>query len=341
MDDIQGLAGYAAGPCLRDKAAMRSSRLQEGSLSGMGCRDCPRNCNIDREFDVGFCGEGNNIRIARAALHMWEEPCISGAEGSGAVFFTGCNLRCVFCQNHNISTGRVGDEISIDRLVQIFFELEYQGANNINLVTATHFARPVAKAIAMAKDQGFSLPFIYNCGGYESVETLKRLDGLVDIYLPDFKYLDEKHAASYSKAVDYPKVAKLALDEMYRQVKRPVFDERGIMQKGMIVRHLLLPECLLDARHIVKYLYETFGDNIYISLMNQYTPLPHLDEERFPNLTHKVRRASYEKLVDYAISLGVTHAFIQEGETAKESFIPEFSLEGVHQSVQIGSNHLC
>lgn len=294
------------------------------------CELCPRRCGADRENGIkGFCGETSEIRVARAALHMWEEPCISGENGSGTVFFTGCTLRCVFCQNHVISDGEVGKIISVRRLADIFHELNEKGANNINLVTPGHFAPQIIRALDLAKNEGMKLPIVWNSGGYERQETLKMLEGYVDVFLPDFKYLNPLHAKKYSMAEDYPDVAKAAVAEMVRQAGSPEFDERGIMRKGVIVRHLLLPGCLADAKRIVEYLYQTYGNRIYLSLMNQYTPVEALDQEHYPELARKVPDHAYERLVDYAISLGIEQAFIQEGETAKESFIPPFTLEGV------------
>lgn len=296
----------------------------------MMCMLCPRRCGMRRADKVtGFCGETDRVRVSRAALHMWEEPCISGEHGSGTVFFTGCTLRCVYCQNHVISTGQVGKEITIERLAEIFLELEEQGAYNINLVTPTHFVPQIITALDQARRSGLAVPVVYNTGGYERVDTLKMLEGYVDIYLPDFKYLNSEHAKKYSMAEDYPDVAKDAIREMVRQVGRPVFDSSGMMKKGVIVRHLLLPGCLRDAKRIVAYLYHTYGNHIYMSLMSQYTPLQTLDRERFPELGRKVSARAYDNLVAYAISLGVEQAFIQEGDVAKESFIPSFALEGV------------
>ena len=291
------------------------------------CSLCPRMCMADREITTGYCGVKNTLRVARAALHFWEEPCISGEEGSGAVFFTGCNLRCVFCQNFQIARAEQGKEITVERLSEIFLELQAQKANNINLVTTTHYVPQVVLALKSAKKNGLNIPVVYNCGGYESVETLKMLEGLVDIYLPDFKYVDSERAKRYSHAENYPEVAKAALAEMVRQQPEAEFDERGIMKKGVIVRHLMLPGGIKDSKAVVKYLYETYGDQIYISLMNQYTPLPHVEE--YPEINRKVKKFEYDRLVDYAISLGVENGFIQEGETAEESFIPAFTNEGV------------
>ena len=293
----------------------------------MKCSLCPRMCNVDREITTGYCGVKKTLRVARAALHFWEEPCISGEEGSGAVFFTGCNLRCVFCQNFQIARAEQGKEITVERLSEIFLELQEQKANNINLVTATHYVPQVVEALKMAKEKGLHIPVVYNCGGYETVETLKLLEGLVDIYLPDFKYVDHDRAKRYSRAEDYPEAAKKALAEMVRQQPEAEFDERGIMKKGVIVRHLMLPGGIKDSKAVVKYLYETYGNQIFISLMNQYTPLPHVAD--YPEIDRKLKKFEYDRLVDYAISLGVENGFIQEGETAKESFIPAFTNEGV------------
>lgn len=297
------------------------------------CTLCPRACGISRaDGERGVCGETATIRLARAALHFWEEPCISGTGGSGAIFFTGCPLRCVYCQNQPIAHGAVGKEISVSRLADIFFELEAKGANNINLVTPDHFIPQIAEAIRMAKQKGFSLPFVYNTSSYVTVEALRELNGLIDIYLPDLKYLDEAHAREYSGAPDYPGVAKAALQEMYRQVGAVRFaqmpgEEEPMLRGGMVVRHLLLPGALADAKRIVAYLYDTYGDDIYISLMSQYTPGKTV--EQHPVLHRRVRRKDYDALVDEAIRLGIENAFIQEGSAADESFIPAFDYEGV------------
>jgi len=292
------------------------------------CHLCPRKCGVNRiNGQTGACNETLSISAARAALHMWEEPCISGENGSGAVFFSGCSLGCAYCQNHDISGGLNGKEITIKRLSEIFFELKEQGANNINLVTPDHFIPQIIEAIDMAKKQGFDLPFVYNCSGYEEIEALKLLDGYIDIYLPDFKYMSADLAARYSHAPDYPVVAKAAIAEMVRQCGEVVLDaEDAYIRRGVIVRHMLLPKHLLEAEKIIRYLYETYGNRIYISMMSQYTPVGDIGV-RFPELADKVRRKSYRKLLDYAVNLGVEQAFYQEGEVAKESFIPEFYKE--------------
>ena len=315
--------------------SQRKNKIEDTEQSA--CTLCPRDCKKNRaDGEIGVCGETAAMRIGRAALHMWEEPCISGEKGSGAVFFTGCPLHCVYCQNYAISDGGTGRQITVEALVQIFRDLEAQGAANINLVTADHFIPQVAQAIRQAKDQGFSLPFIYNTSSYVRVEALRMLDGLVDVYLPDMKYMDVDTAAKYSHAPDYPVVAKAAIAEMVRQCPRPVFDgdeaedpiEEGLlMRQGVIVRHLLLPGCTRDSKAVIKYLYETYGNQIYLSIMNQYTPLENVSA--YPELNRKVTDEEYEEVVDYAIGLGVEQGFIQEGETAEESFIPAFDGEGV------------
>lgn len=297
------------------------------------CRLCPRDCRVNRLAGMrGRCGVTGRVRVARAALHMWEEPCISGEQGSGTVFFVGCGLGCVYCQNREIASGQAGKEISVSRLAEIFLKLQEKGADNINLVTAGHFLWAVIRALEEAKRGGLRIPVVYNSGGYERAEAIARLEGLVDIYLPDVKYMSEELSARYSGAGDYFAVASAALAEMVRQVEAAepagaVFDENGMMQKGVIVRHLLLPGCLADAKRIVRYLYETYGDRIFISLLNQYTPLAHM--AAWPELNRRVTRREYDALVDYAIGLGVENGFIQEGDTAKESFIPPFDKEGV------------
>ena len=272
----------------------------------------------------------DEIYLARAALHMWEEPCISGESGSGAVFFSGCNLRCVYCQNDEIAAGRKGRQVSVERLSQIFLELQEKGASNINLVTPDHFVIKIAEAVLLAKEKGLRLPVVYNGSGYEKEEIIENLSGIVDIFLTDFKYMDEKAAQKYSFAPDYPDVAKKALAQMVRLVGEPAFDEKGMMTKGVIVRHLLLPGHKKNARDVIRYVYETYGDRVYLSLMNQYTPFERLKENPdYRELCRKVTRREYEAVIDYALSLGVRNAFIQEGDVAKESFIPAFDFEGI------------
>ncbi len=260
-------------------------------------------------------------------MHFWEEPCISGEKGSGAVFFSGCNLGCVYCQNRAISGGAAGKEISISRLAEIFFELKQKGAWNINLVTPTHYIPQIREALLLAKQQGLQLPVVYNCGGYEKVESLEMLDGLVDVYLPDFKYFHANTAKRYSNAPDYPDIAKAAVAEMFRQTGLPVFDGDGRMTKGVIVRHLMLPGQLAESKRILDSLFGTYGNQIFYSIMNQFTPLAGL--ENYPELNRTVSAQEYDELIDFAVELGIENGFIQEGGTAEESFIPSFDGEGI------------
>ena len=303
------------------------------------CDLCPRMCHVNRHTGTGYCLMPDKIKVARAALHMWEEHCISGEHGSGAVFFSGCTLRCVYCQNYKIAAAAVGKYITVDELADIMLRLQDKHANNINLVTPTHYVPQIAQALIKAKNNGLKIPVVYNTSSYENIETLKRMEGLVDVYLPDFKYADGQLAQKYSHAYDYPDVAKKALQEMVRQTGSPSmyeeddelvksgYVEDGIMKKGVIVRHLILPGCIKDSNSVIRYLYDTYKDDIYISIMNQYTPLEHV--KKYRELYRKVTDKEYNKVVDYAIDIGITNGFIQEGDTAKESFIPEFDLTGL------------
>lgn len=292
------------------------------------CLLCPRKCGINRRTgQTGVCGVSSEIKVARAALHYWEEPCTSGKRGSGAVFFSGCSLHCVFCQNREISDGKAGKLISKERLSDIFMELADKGANNINLVTPGQYIPDIVWAVNDAKSRGMKLPIIYNTSGYENVTELKLLEGIVDVYLPDFKYMDSTLSARYSRAKDYPSVAKKALSEMVRQQPDVVIDDAtGLIQKGVIVRQLLLPGHVNDAKAVLKYLYDTYHDHVYISMMSQFTPIALKD---YPEINRTVTRREYERLVDYALEIGITNAFIQEGDVAKDSFIPAFDCEGV------------
>ena len=292
------------------------------------CLLCPRKCGINRSTgQTGVCGVSSEIKVARAALHYWEEPCISGKRGSGAVFFSGCSLHCVFCQNREISDGKEGKVISKERLSDIFMELADKGANNINLVTPGQYIPDIVWAVNDAKSRGMKLPIIYNTSGYENVTELKLLEGIVDVYLPDFKYMDSTLSAMYSRAKDYPSVAKQALSEMVRQQPDVVIDDAtGLIQKGVIVRQLLLPGHVNDAKAVLKYLYDTYRDHVYISMMSQFTPIA---LEDYPEINRTVTKREYERLVNYALEIGITNAFIQEGDVAKDSFIPAFDCEGV------------
>ena len=297
------------------------------------CQLCPRMCQVNREDgQTGICKVSSKLKVARAALHFWEETCISGTKGSGAVFFSGCSMHCVFCQNKEIAQGVSGKEISKERLAEIFLELQAQGANNINLVTPGQYVPHIVWAVEQARNQGLSLPIVYNTSSYEKVETIKQLEGIVDVYLPDFKYWSPELAKKYSNAPDYPAVAKAAIAEMVSQQPQMQFEyddaqNLELVKKGVIVRQLLLPGQLRDAKQIIKYLHDTYGEQIYLSLMSQYTPLAHV--ENYPELNRKVDRRTYDKYVDYAIEIGVENGYIQEEDVAEESFIPAFNGEGV------------
>lgn len=292
------------------------------------CTLCPRNCNAERTTASGYCSVSNEIMAARAALHFWEEPCISGKTGSGTVFFSGCSLRCVYCQNREIALGNIGKVISIKRLAEIFLELQEKGACNINLVTPTHYILQIKEALILAKQNGLSIPIVYNTSSYETVESLHLLEGLIDIYLPDLKYKSPQIAKRYSNAPNYFSYACAALKEMYRQVGSPIF-ENDLLKRGIIVRHLVLPCNTNDSKEIIYYLYHTYRNNIYISIMNQYTPV--IKQTEFLELNRKLTKKEYDEVVDYAIELGVEYGFIQEEETAKESFIPMFDYEGIEK----------
>lgn len=274
----------------------------------------------------------NRLIAARASLHMWEEPCISGDSGSGTVFFSGCNLRCVYCQNREIANDGKGFEITTERLAEIFLEQQARGANNINLVTPTQFVPHIIGALDMVRGNELKIPVIYNCGGYESVKTLKVLDGYVDIYLPDFKYMDSFTAKRYSNAADYPTVAEKAVAEMVRQTGGCVFNEDGILKKGTLVRHLVLPSYTENSKKVIEYLYSTYGDKIYMSIMNQYTPLDGVKD--YPEINRQVTDKEYDDVLDFAVSIGVENAFIQEGGAVGESFIPIFDGEGIDKIVE-------
>ena len=292
------------------------------------CNLCPRRCGVDRTAGQrGYCGAGDKLRAARAALHFWEEPCISGTRGSGTVFFSGCSLGCIYCQNGKISRGGEGIDITPQRLAEIFLELQAQGAHNINLVTPMHFAPLVINALERVRGRELRIPVLVNTGGYECVDTVRMFAGLVDIWLPDFKYADSALAGRYSNAPDYPQTALAAIDGMLQQAGTPRFDGDGIMQSGVIVRHLLLPGALGASMQAVKTLWDRYGDDVYMSLMSQYTPMGTC--ERFPQLSRRVSPRHYEALCDFAASLGITRCYVQEGESADAAFIPAFDGEGI------------
>lgn len=292
------------------------------------CSLCPRMCGTDRAAgQKGFCGGGNLVRVARAALHYWEEPCISGESGSGTVFFSGCTMRCIFCQNKEISRSEVGKEITIERLAEIYLELAAKGANNINLVTPMHYAPQITAALDIARKNGLTLPIVWNTGGWERRESIAAVRDYADIWLSDFKYFDSSLGESISKAPNYFSVAAAALDQMVKQTCEPVFDENDMMRRGVIVRHLMLPGHLDDTKNVLRFLYENYGDSIWISIMNQYTPM--CSDPRFPELSRTVSDEEYNEAIDFACELGIENAFVQEGGTVGESFIPPFDLSGV------------
>lgn len=304
-------------------------RLQEIQTLMEDCILCPRKCHVNRfRGQTGFCRQTASVAAARAALHFWEEPCICSTKGSGAVFFTGCSLQCVFCQNHQIALGETGQSLSLERLIQIFFELEKKGACNINLVTPGHFIPQLRYALSRAKALGLSLPIVYNSSGYEEVSSLRLLEGLVDIYLPDLKYVSAELSSRFSKAPDYFEKASAALEEMFRQTGAPVLDSQtGLMKKGMIVRHLVLPGQTRDSKKVLRFLHSTYGNDIYVSIMNQYTPLPHV--AHIPDLNRRVTEEEYQRVLSFADRIGIEQGFIQTGDTAEESFIPAFDKTGL------------
>ena len=289
------------------------------------CSLCPRMCSVDRSRETGFCGMGDTLKIARAGLHLWEEPCISGENGSGTVFFSGCNLGCVFCQNYDISHRRVGKDITPERLYEIFYELKEKGAHNINLVTADHFTSQLVPVLKRVKSEGFPLPIVFNTSSYLRPVAIKMLEGLVDIYIADLKFSTPSLAKRYLRAENYPDISRAAVKLMSEQTGIPVI-ENGIMKSGVIIRVLVIPHNVIDAKLTLSYICKTFGDNVILSLMSQYTPIP---EAPFPELKKPLTDAEYKSVVDYAVRLGFTNAYIQDGSSVGEGFIPDFNFEGV------------
>lgn len=290
----------------------------------MRCNLCPRNCNVDRASGkLGYCMAPNNLVIARYSLHLWEEPVISGTKGSGTIFFSYCNLRCCFCQNYEISELHKGKTVTTEEFSNICLELQEKGATNINLVTPTPYVHLIIEGLKLAKKKGLTIPIVYNTSGYENIETIKSLTGLIDIYLPDLKYYDDTLAQKYSKCQNYFKYASSCIEEMINQVGDTVIDENGIMRKGVIVRHLILPTHITDSKKIINYLYNKYQDKITISIMNQYTPVRTLE---YKELNKTITESEYDEVINYAYDLGVRNAFIQEGETQKTSFIPDFDI---------------
>ena len=287
------------------------------------CMLCPRNCKVNRHKSVGFCGASDKVKLAYYSLHQWEEPIISGENGSGTVFFSNCNLRCLFCQNKKISTDRnsYGKEISNDKLKEIFLKLQDLGAHNINLVTPTHYVPQIIDVLKEVKNKNLKIPVVYNTSSYENVSTIESLKGLIDIYLADLKYFDDELGNKYSKCNDYFKYASLAIGEMYKQTGKFQIKD-NLLVSGLVVRVLVLPGHVDDSKNLIKYLYNRYGDNIIISIMNQYTPVCKIND--FPNLNRKLTDEEYDEVIDYACSLGIENAFVQEGETQSERFIPDF-----------------
>lgn len=290
------------------------------------CELCPRMCRVDRVNQFGFCGAGENLRVALVSLHKWEEPCLVGERGAGTIFFAHCNLKCVYCQNFSISHEGYGAEISVERLAEIFLEQQTRGAANVELVTPTHYTEQICAAIDVAKSRGLTLPIVWNSNGYENLSTLELLRGRVDIFLPDVKYFSDEAAKTFSAAPNYFAIAQAAVKKMFELVGAAQI-VNGQMIRGVLVRHLVLPNFRCDAMKIVDWLYETFGDEIFISLMNQYTPIFRAAE--YKKISRALTTFEYQSVVDHATELGVKNCFIQVGKTADEKFIPNFNLDGV------------
>lgn len=291
------------------------------------CNLCPRLCGVDRNRQKGFCQSGNQIKVARAALHFWEEPCLSGSRGSGTVFFSGCTLRCCYCQNYSISIEGFGKEVSPERLADMFEDLQAQGAHNINLVTATHFLPGILQALEHAKPR-LHIPIVYNCGGYERVETIQALKDYVDIFLPDFKYFSSGLSWKYSQAKDYFSVAAAAIQEMVRQTGGLVYNKEGILQKGVIIRHLVLPGARKDSMDILNWIHDHLpADQFILSLMSQYTPC--YKSRQHPEIDRRLTTAEYRSVVQEALRLGLGNGYMQERTSAREEYTPPFDLEGV------------
>lgn len=288
------------------------------------CRLCPRNCGVDRNARTGYCAVPYTLRLGRAALHFWEEPVLAGRNGSGAVFFSGCSLRCVYCQNYALSRGD-GTEITVRRLADIFRELEDEGADNIDLVTGSHYISRIAEALAIYRPKA---PVVFNCGGYESVRSLKMLEGLVDIYMPDFKYSDKELAARYSNAPDYPEVAARAIEEMKRQVKQTVTGKDGLMKKGLLVRHLVLPSAVKNSKDALDTLAGLIDkERDYLSIMSQYIPFGKASE--YPEINRRLKPIEYKSVVAHAEKLGFENVFVQTEDSAETEYVPEFDGRGV------------
>ena len=296
------------------------------------CKICPRKCGINRYNQVGFCGADDKVKISLVSLHQWEEPCLVGIKGAGTIFFSNCNLRCCFCQNHQISQGGYGVEITVDRLAEVFIEQQLRGAANIDLVTPTHYVPQIITALKIAKSKGLNIPIVYNSNGYENVETIELLKGYIDIFLPDLKYFNDDTAIKYSSAPKYFEIASKAIAKMFELVGEVEFDSNGLMKRGIIVRHLILPNYRHESMKVVEWLYKTFGDSIYISLMNQYTPM--FNAAKYKKLNRRLTTFEYDSVVNHALELGIKNCYIQVGKTASKEFIPNFNLDGINNQSQ-------
>ena len=293
------------------------------------CRLCPRDCGVDRYKGTGFCGAGDKARVALVSLHPWEEPCLTGEKGAGTVFFSYCNLRCCFCQNHEISHGGKGEKVTEVRLAEIFLEQQERGAATLDLVTPTHYVPQIISALGLARAKGFSLPVVYNSSAYEKVGTIEALKGMVDIYLPDLKYFSGESARAYSEAKDYPETAKAAIMAMFHQVGPMQFREDGSLESGVIVRHMVLPGHRHESMEILDWLWQEFGDEVQLSLMSQYTPMYRAGEHK--NLSRRLTTFEYDSVVEHALKLGITRCYTQERRAASEEYVPEFDGRGVRR----------
>lgn len=292
----------------------------------MSCKLCPRNCNVDRNIKNGYCNANNTVKVAKAFLHKWEEPSVSGENGSGTVFFSNCNLRCVFCQNYKISHECFGVEVTPKELAEVFLNLQKKGAHNINLVTPSHYLLQIKESLLIAKDLGLTIPIVYNSNGYENVDALKELEGLIDVYLPDIKYYSDKYSIKYSNAPNYFSVATKAVLEMFRQVEEPVFED-GLIKRGLMIRHMMLPGLLFDSKKIVDWVSDNLPRGVYFNIMCQYTPMYRACE--FPEINKKINPLHYEALINYALSKGLENGYFQDYDSATEEYVPDFDLEGI------------
>ena len=291
------------------------------------CRLCPRDCGIDRTKYNGVCGASSKVKVALVSTHNFEEPCISGKKGSGTVFFSNCNLRCVYCQNFKISRNGYGKEISIKRLSEIFLEQQKRGVNNINLVTPTCYVDSIIKALKMAKSKGLNIPIVYNSSGYEKIETIKKLNGLIDVYLPDFKYATNRLSKKYSGVNNYVESAISSIFEMIRQVGKPVFNDEGIITKGVIIRHMILPNNVLNSKMVLKKIKEKFSEDALVSLMAQYFPAG--EANKYPEINRKITKDELKEIEDYLIELDITNGYIQELGEHEEEYVPDFNLSNI------------